>query len=131
MSKCYKINRFTQGVDPNSPLTNIAVAIPQPDLRTSPITPETNNYNPMINIDEPSPNPASLILGLPTQINTNSFEGGKQSVNEWKQRQKPPNQPQILRQSPSTTNLKKSPSSIKRQSVSVRDRYSNNQGNRR
>ena len=65
------INRFTPGLNPDDPLSNINIQIQQPDLRNNPSLPETNNYNVMANIDEPPPTPEGLKLNA--IMNTNSF----------------------------------------------------------
>ncbi len=64
------INRYNQGVDPNDPLS-VKIKLEKPDLRNNPALPEMNNYNPMINIEEPPPTKKQLELN--PIMNTNSF----------------------------------------------------------
>ena len=65
-----EVNRFTPGVDPNDPLS-IKIKYEKPDLRVNPALPEMNNYNPMANIEEPTPTPEQL--ELKPIMNTNFF----------------------------------------------------------
>ena len=65
------VNRFNPGVDPNDPLSDIKIKFEKPDLRINPALPEMNNYNPMANIEEPTPTPEQL--KLKPIMNTNFF----------------------------------------------------------
>mgnify|MGYP003625030976 CR=1 FL=1 len=76
------INRFTPGLDKDDPLSNIKITIKKTDLRSNISIPEINNYNPMVNIEEPPPTPDAL--NLSSIINSNSFNESNASLNNYR-----------------------------------------------
>tara|TARA_R110001592_G_scaffold37424_4_gene124843 strand:- start:6535 stop:7335 length:801 start_codon:yes stop_codon:yes gene_type:complete len=74
------INRYTPGVNQEDPLDNINIKIEKPDLRKGTAIPEI--YNPMVNVEEPSPLPEALDLS--SVMNTNSFNQSNTPLNNYR-----------------------------------------------
>ena len=88
------INRFTPGVDYVDPLSGISSLPLNPDLTEDPFIPETSDYNPLMNIDQPEPTPEELynmpnITNItppnPTPVKTENRHWSGEATSYWSQ----------------------------------------------